>query len=171
MTQHADVLETLSMTPVRFEALFRMFPAEHLRFRPEDWTAVPGEMFAPAEQACHLRDIEIEGYHVRIRRMLTEHNPDLASIDSYELARLRAYDRADPEEALAGFRAARTQTIAMLRGLTAEQLQRPGMFAEYGRLTLSGLMHLLCSHDLQHLSSMHWLLTKMSGGAAQASRT
>src|SRR5688572_9442054 len=161
MRQHADVLEILSMTPVRIEALFRMVRPEHVRFRPEDWTAVPGEMFSPAEQACHLRDLEIEGYHVRIRRMSTERNPDLASIDSYELAHLRGYARAEPEEALASFRAARAQTVGMLRGLTAEQLQRPGLFAEYGQLTLGGLIHLLCSHDLQHFSSMHWLLTKM----------
>jgi hypothetical protein len=162
-TVHAELLDTLSGAPARFEASFRGIPPHYIRFRPEDWSAVPGEKFSPAEQACHLRDIEIEGYHVRIRRMLSEHNPDLASIDSYELAQMRRYDRADPEAALADFRAARAQTIAMLGGLTAEQLQRPGTFAEYGRLTLGGLIHLLCSHDLQHLSSMHWLLTKMSG--------
>jgi hypothetical protein len=160
---HAGVLDTLSGAPARFAALFRGIPPQYIRFRPADWSAVPGEKFSPAEQACHLRDLEIEGYHVRIRRMLSEHNPHLASIDSYELAQVRHYDRADPEEAVAGFRAARAQTIAMLGGLTVEQLQRPGTFAEYGRLTLGGLIHLLCSHDLQHLSSMHWLLTKMSG--------
>ena len=45
--------------------------------------------------------------------------------------------------------------------LTEAQLARTGTFAEYGALTLRGLLHYLRSHDQQHLACVHWLLGKM----------
>jgi len=35
-----------------------------------------------------------------------------------------------------------------------------GGFAEYGALTLRGLLHYLRSHDQQHLACLHWLAGK-----------
>jgi hypothetical protein len=35
------------------------------------------------------------------------------------------------------------------------------MFEGYGRVTLRGLVHYLCSHDQQHLSGLQWLLGKI----------
>src|SRR5262249_46156232 len=131
-----------------------------LAWRPGSWDACPSETFSAVEQVCHLRDIERDGYHVRIQRMLREREPSLVSIDSYALARERAYERTDPEEALAAFREARAATIATLRGLTDADLGRRGDFAEYGRLTLRALIHYLRSHDQQHLAGLHWLAGK-----------
>src|SRR5262249_52797107 len=109
-----------------------------------------------------LRDIEIDGYHVRFRRLLEEENPDLASLDGYQLARERGYARADPVRALAEFRAARRSTLELLARAGADQLKRRGTFAEYGEITLRGLIHYLCSHDQQHLACMYWLLGRMA---------
>src|SRR5258708_35668060 len=48
---------------------------EALGIRPRE-----GE-FSLVEHACHLRDLEREGYLVRVRRMLAEERPDLAPFD------------------------------------------------------------------------------------------
>jgi hypothetical protein len=148
--------------PGQVEALLRLVPARGLDWMPESWEAVPGEAFPVRGQICHLRDIEVEGYHLRFRRMLEEDDPDLAPLDSYALAETRHYGREDADEALAAFRAARQTTLELLESVTEAQLEREGVFAEYGRLTLRGLVHLLCSHDAQHLACLHWLLAKQS---------
>ncbi|HET6330882.1 MAG TPA: DinB family protein [Holophagaceae bacterium] len=151
--------------PDQVEALLRLVPEGRLDWSPDSWEAVPGGMFSVLGQVCHLRDIEVEGYHVRLKRMLTEAAPDLESLDSYALAETRGYHAADIGEAMSAFRAARQITLEQLAGLDAAQLDCPGTFAEYGPITLRGLIHLLASHDAQHLACLHWLLAKMSGAA------
>lgn len=152
----------LGTMPGEFENVFRQVPPALWNWKPESWDGVPGESFSVLEQACHLRDIEIDGYHLRFRRMLREDNPALESIDGYLLARERKYETQSPEKVLAEFRAARAQTIEMLSGLTDADWRRKGSFAEYGALTTAGLAHLLRSHDQQHLACMQWLFAKAS---------
>lgn len=147
--------------PDRLEGAFRLVPAGRHHWTPPSWEGIPGERFSPLGQVCHVRDIELEGYLVRVARMLAEENPVLVSLDSYELAADRNYDRCDPEEALKAFRAGRAATIGLLRGLTPEQLRRRGTFGEYGAITLRSLVHYLASHDSQHLACIEWLLGQM----------
>jgi hypothetical protein len=45
-------------------------------------------------------------------------------------------------------------------------LRRPAVFEGYGRVTLRGLVHYLCSHDQQHLSGLQWLLGKIDAERA-----
>lgn len=162
MTLPRDVLQTLTETPDRFESVFQLFPESQWNRKPSDWEGVPGERFTALEQLWHLRDIEIDGYHLRIRRMLDESEPDLVSLDGYRLAEERSYATRSPLSALAEFRQARAGTLRLVSGLDAQQLERKGTFAEYGSISLAGLIHLLCSHDLQHQASMHWLLAKLA---------
>jgi len=155
------MLDELAAMPDQVEALMRRVPRERLAWKPDSWDGIPGERFSALEQACHLRDIEIDGYHVRFGRTLKERHPDLASIESYDLARERNYGADDVYRALAAFRAGRAETIAMLEQLSAGDWARTATFAEYGAVTLRGLAHILRSHDLQHLACLHWLLAKM----------
>jgi hypothetical protein len=148
--------------PAQLERLVRSVPEAQLRWQPETSGGAPGETFSALGHVCHLRDIETDGYHVRVRRMIEEERPSLVSLDGYELARERRYDDADLEEALAAFRAARGRTLDTLRALTDAQLERAGDFAEYGGLTLRALLHYLRSHDQQHLAGLHWLLGRVA---------
>jgi hypothetical protein len=166
MTPWARLLDELSAMPDDLERAVGQVPADRLRWRPESWGGSPGETFSAIEHACHVRDIEQDGYRVRIDRMLHEENPSLVSIDGDELAKTRKYEQAAVEDALAAFRAARTETVERLRGLTDAQLAREGFFAEYGPLTLRGLVHYLRSHDQQHLAGIQWLAGKIASGAA-----
>ena len=53
----------------------------------------PNQDFSCLEQVCHLRDIEREGYNVRMERILKETKPFLPDIDGQALAAERNYNR------------------------------------------------------------------------------
>ena len=161
MRAMSPTIEALAAFPAQLEKHYAAFPPEYVHWAPPSWDGVPSEAFTALEQVCHVRDIEIDGYHVRFRRTLEEASPMLVSIDSEALAKQRDYGRADARRMFADFRDARAQTVALLRGLDGSQLQRPAEFEGYGRVTLRGLVHYLCSHDQQHLSGLQWLLGKI----------
>ena len=153
-------LRALADFPDQLEAHFAAFPPQFTRWAPPSWDGVPSEPLTALEQLCHVRDIEINGYQVRIRRTLAETHPTLAAIDTDALVRERAYARDEPARVLAAFRVARAQTLDMISGLSDAQLARSAVFEGYGPLTLRSLIHYLCSHDQQHLAGLQWLLGK-----------
>ena len=157
-----QILNELAAMPDEIAGLIAQVPVAKRAWVPETWEGIPGERFTALGQACHLRDIEIDGYHVRFGRTLREDRPDLASIDSYELARERNYESDDADVALSAFRKARRETLAMLQTVRTDDWDRRATFAEYGDVTLRGLAHILRSHDLQHLACLHWLMAKMA---------
>lgn len=169
MTPWPTLLAQLETMPDELEQALQSVPANQLDWEPASSGGAPGEGFSARGHACHLRDIERDGYHVRFRRMLEENEPSLVSLDGYELARERQYATTDVREALASFRAARTETVARLRGLGEPQLERAGDFAEYGRLTVRALGHYLRSHDLQHLAGLQWLAGRAASAAVASS--
>jgi hypothetical protein len=155
-------LAALEKFPGELEQHFSAFEPRFAHWAPPSWEGVPSEPFTAIEQLCHVRDIEIEGYQTRIRRMLQEMNPMLPSIDSEMLARERGYGNEDGSAVIAEFRTARAQTIDLIRALDATQFERTAIFEGYGAVTLRGLVHYLCSHDQQHLAGLQWLLGKVS---------
>ena len=162
MALPSDLLTELEGMPRQLEKALELIPRDRLAWRPASWGGCPSENFSALEQICHLRDIERDGYHVRIRRMLEESNPSLVSLDSYEIARERNYGSEDGAAALAAFRDARARTVDRLRSIGEQDLTRTGEFAEYGRLSLRSLIHYLRSHDQQHLAGIQWLAGKAS---------
>jgi hypothetical protein len=161
-----STLQALAAFPAELEKHYAAFPREFVNWAPPSWDGVPSEAFTALEQVCHVRDIEIDGYHVRFRRTLDEDSPTLASIDSDALARERNYAHADAARMFAEFGAARARTVELLRGLDDAQLRRRAVFEGYGPVTLRGLVHYLCSHDQQHLSGLQWLLGRIEASRA-----
>jgi len=159
-------LNALAAFPEQLEAHYGMFPANFATWTPASWDGIPSERFTPIEHVCHVRDIEIEGYHVRLERLLRESHPFLVSIDSEALAKERSYATSNAAEAFAAFRAAREKTVELLSDLTIEQFGRTAVFEGYGTLCLRSLMHYLCSHDQQHLAGLQWLLGKIEAARA-----
>jgi hypothetical protein len=155
-------LSALASFPQQLEAHYAAIPDDFKDWAPPSWEGVPSEPFTAIEQVCHVRDIEVEGYHVRFERTLNELNPTLASIDSEPLAKERAYSTADTAAVFAAFREARAKTVALIEGLSPEELDRTAVFEGYGPLTLRSLVHYLCSHDQQHLAGLQWLLGKIA---------
>ncbi len=155
-------LAALALFPLQLHAHYAALPDGHAHWKPTSWEDIPSERFAPIAQLCHVRDIEREGYHVRFRRTLLENHPQLVDIDSYALAERRDYAVCqDPQPVLDDFAAARMETVAMISKLSPAQLQRTAEFPGHGTVTLRGLMHLLCSHDQQHLAGLQWLLGRI----------
>ena len=59
-----EALQRLAEMPAIVSGALAGAGPEELRLRPD------AESFCLIEQACHLRDLEREGYAVRLRRML-----------------------------------------------------------------------------------------------------
>jgi hypothetical protein len=155
-------LRALAEFPDRIEAFYATVPRALAGWAPPSWEGIPSEAFTPIEQICHVRDIEVDGYHVRFRRTLAENSPVLDDLDGHALARSRDYAHADAGAVLGAFRAARAQTLRLLGGLDARAFERRALIADDGTLTLRGLVHRLCSHDQQHLAGLQWLLMKIT---------
>lgn len=161
-------IQALADFPSLLEAHYDAIPQEFKHWAPESWDGMPSEELTAIEQVCHVRDIEVAGYHVRFRRTLSEANPSLESLDTYALARDRSYATQSAEVALSEFREARAETLALIAGLTPDQLHRTAEFEGYGQLSLQSLVHYLCSHDQQHLAGLQWLLGKIEAVRTQA---
>ncbi|HEV2321102.1 MAG TPA: DinB family protein [Gammaproteobacteria bacterium] len=159
------ILSELEQTPREFEKFLAAAPVSVWDWKPDDWGGCPGETFTLREHLCHVRDFDTLGYQDRFRRTREEEAPVLPSLDGYAMARERGYAKTDPREALAAFAAARVETLAVIRGFASAELRRPADFAEYGRVTLGGLVHYLSAHDRQHLACLHWLLGKQADAA------
>jgi DinB family protein len=153
--------QTLSQFPRHLEAHFNLIPPAYYNWRPASWEGVPSEPFPALGQICHVRDIEVDGYHVRFRRIRTEIHPTLEPVDGDALAVARQYAHADPAAVLAAIRDARAKTLALLDAVGPGEWQRTAVFGEYGTVTLLGLVHYLCSHDQQHLAGLQWLLGRI----------
>jgi hypothetical protein len=115
------------------------------------------EEFSATENVCHLRDIEEEGYSVRIRRLINETEPHLADLDGARLARERDYNSQSMWEALQSFTRARSQNVVALRQLPPESLQRGGTFEGAGRITLCQLLFMMQEHDAGHITELERL--------------
>ena len=70
-TEVRELLNRLSVSPVRLRALLTSLSEDVLRAPPTSGG------FAPIEDAWHLRDLEVEGHFPRIRRILAEESPVL----------------------------------------------------------------------------------------------
>jgi DinB superfamily len=160
-------LLALADFPRQLTAHYDAIPLEHKHWRPSSWQGIPSEHYTAHEQICHVRDIEIDGYRVRLQRTLEEMHPFLPGVDGDALAIERSYATSDATVVLDAFRAARAQTIELLSALTPEQFARTAEFEDYGPVTVRSLVHYLCSHDQQHLAGLQWLLGKIEGASSE----
>lgn len=117
---------------------------------PDELLLSPGEgQFSLTEHACHLRDLEREGYLVRMRRILDEDCPALAPFDGAAVARERGYSRQDGLAAARDFAAARGELVRIVSGLDEKALAREGLF-DGKRITLAALVGMILAHDHEH---------------------
>lgn len=162
-------LAALATFPELLKAHYAAVPASYGHWTPSTWDGIPSERFTAIEQICHVRDVEIDGYHVRFQRCLSETTPFLPDLGSEALAMSRDYAKDDATEVLAAFRQARANTLDLIASLSDAQLARTAFFEDYGPVTLRSLVHFLCSHDQQHLAGLQWLLGKIESSRADLS--
>ncbi len=148
MTFLADAIETLSATPVRAAELTRGLSEEQLSRK------VDPKFFSLRENVLHLRDIDVEGYEKRIRRILSESAPVLEDVNGGQLARERNYNAQPLEPALAEFAMARASSVERLRGCQETDLERTAEMLGSGVVTLRRLLEMWMRHDAEHLTDM-----------------
>ncbi|MEX2225880.1 MAG: DinB family protein [Dehalococcoidia bacterium] len=105
--------------------------------------------WSPREVIAHLADSEI-GFGWRIRRILTEDDPLIASYDEQAWSQSFFYGERDITVALDAFRATRGSNVEILRRMADATLSRPYRQSDVHR-TLGDLLHHRADHDLQHL--------------------
>ena len=147
-----ELLGTLAATPANIQSLLNNTSDEQLRRRH----SVGG--FSFAENVCHLRDIEAEGYTTRIKRILKEDRPLLADIDGGRLAVEREYNKQDVHKALRAFARARTESASALANLRPEELSREGTLEGAGKVKLEDLLVMMRDHDASHLKDIEQML-------------
>ena len=149
----ASALNTLAETPIRLRHLFERMDLAKIRLKPNP------SLFSPLEDVWHLYDIEREGYLVRIRRILTEEMPILENLDGDRMAVERRYNDLELTAAIAGFSAARTESLRLLQGLPVEAWMRRGEF-ENRAIDLKTLIDMMVEHDQGHLLSIQGVSVK-----------
>jgi hypothetical protein len=145
-------LNSLQSMPAHLQQLLQQQP-------PADWQARRAAGgFSMTEQLCHLRDIELEGYSLRLSRVLTETLPELQEIDGSALAEARHYQQQDARLALQTFGRQRLTNVALLHEHLAAQAGRKGIFGGFGVVTLWSLVQGMQQHDAEHLDEIAGLL-------------
>jgi len=96
-----STLNALMSFPQQLEYFYEAIPAGYKHWAPLSWDGIPSENFTAIEQICHVRDVELDGYHVRFQRALHEANPTLESLEGYILARKRDYANANAADVFA----------------------------------------------------------------------
>lgn len=148
------MLDQLRAFPDQLRALIASAPPERLRVRGSDGT------FALVEQAWHLADLEVEGYGVRIRRLMEEEHPALPDFQGDVVARERNYIALELEPALQRFAEARRANVALLETIT--DWERSGEQEGVGRVTLRRVAEMMAEHDAGHAAELHALLGEIT---------
>jgi len=150
-----ELLAGLEAMPAFLEAAFAALPPA------EAVQPGPGGSFSPVEQCWHLADLERDGYATRVRRLLTEDDPELADFDGARVARERQYLSLSLAEGLRSFRAARAQTLSMLRQVQPHQWTRSGRQDGVGRVSLRDIPSMMAAHDASHRREIEaWALSR-----------
>src|SRR3954453_3650581 len=141
-----DIIDRLEETPKRVRELIAGRSDEELSFKPSP------DAFSLRENLLHLRDIDVEGYEVRIAGLLDERGPrEFPDIDGAALARERNYNVQPAAPALEDFAASRARSIARLR-------ESPDV-KRYGRggtraVSVESLLEDWMRHDSEHVAEM-----------------
>lgn len=157
-----NTIAALGRTTGRIARLVSRLSDPQLRSRDS-----PDE-FSALENICHLRDIEIEGYTVRISRILAEAEPLLPNVDGGRLAAERDYNCEDLNPAVESFRLARANNIENLQALTTDQYHREGTLEGVGTISLGKLLEMMQEHDESHVRDMEIICHRFDRTSAES---
>lgn len=119
--------------------------------------------FSLVEHACHLRDLEREGYRVRLSRILAEVKPELQGFDGATIAAARDYPSQDVRAAAADFAAARADLLAQVAALPPAAFERRAVM--FGKeITLQDLLGMMAAHDAEHRAELEALDRWLASG-------
>jgi hypothetical protein len=150
------LLQVLETTPGFVRNIMRRIPKNRWTTRPANGN------FSLVEHLCHLRDIESEGYVVRLQRILAEDDPELLDIDGGKLAIERDYQEQDAADALEAFVEARAKSVAILADAEDGHFERKAHFAGQEQIPMSCIAAMMRSHDEEHRKEMQQLASELN---------
>jgi hypothetical protein len=134
------------------------------------WRPAPGK-WSIHEIVCHMRDVERLGYLHRYTEILTRANPTFPDVDGDVLALERQYSRMRLSEVVRDWRAARRQSLALLKKVKREQWSRMGTHEVAGPMSLETvLQRQALGNDEAHLAQIE-LIKKRWGILAKLQET
>jgi hypothetical protein len=134
-----------------------------MRVEAASWPVKPSpDAFSLRENVHHLRDIDAEGFLRRLRRILSETDPELPGVDGARLASERRYNDHPHDAALEELTAKRAEAISRLRSLDAAQWARTGRMPGIGTIDMEKLLELWRAHDREHLEEVERLVEQVS---------
>jgi hypothetical protein len=142
-----NIIDRLEQTPERVRSLIEGRSEEDLSFKPAP------DAFSLRENLLHLRDIDVEGYEIRIVGILTDRLAEFPDIDGAALARERNYNARPVAPALEDFAASRGRSITRLRAMQPADLKRTGRIG-MRVVTMEMLLQDWMRHDSEHLAEM-----------------
>lgn len=145
----------LATMPGKLKAILEVIPEDAWRTRPQ------AGGFSLVEHLCHLRDIDGDGYRLRIERMLSEDRPVLPDIDGGQLAIERDYQAQDARAALDAFTATRWAIVGRLGKLEPIERRRIGLMAGTSEIDIDGLVSAMLTHDSEHLDELATLRAEL----------
>jgi hypothetical protein len=143
-----EAASLLAATPVMLRAEMEALPEAIRHWPPGDgeWCAL--------EVVGHLIETEERGFAGRIRTILAEERPRFATWDPDGVAHVRNDAAGDAATLLAELERRRAESVALVRGLTEEDLDRGGDHPEVGFLTINDLLYEWIHHDRNHFKQM-----------------
>ncbi|MFN8474582.1 MAG: DinB family protein [Anaerolineae bacterium] len=117
------------------------------------WRPADGE-WSVNEVIGHLIEADRRGYYGRIVILTTKDNPKLEAWDENAVSRERADNEKDGVALLEEFTSLREDGIALVEGLTPEQLTRVGVHPVVGELSVNDLLHEWIYHDRTHIKQI-----------------
>ena len=128
----------------------------------------PAGGFGFVEQVWHLADLEVEGYGLRIDRILKEDHPALADFDGAQVAGDRQYRSLSLADGLARFAEARARNLGALVEIVPSQWKRTGVQTGVGTVRLSDLPRMMAEHDASHREEIRELLGETLSGTERS---
>jgi hypothetical protein len=117
-----------------------------------DAAPLAGDGWTPRQIVHHLADSEMTSA-LRLRRLLAEEQPVLASYDEEAFARNLYYDRPIAAS-LEALRAARATTAEILDRLSEAEWGRAGTHEESGRYTVETWLEIYAAHAHDHAAQI-----------------
>ncbi|OGO27027.1 MAG: hypothetical protein A2Z16_01480 [Chloroflexi bacterium RBG_16_54_18] len=151
-SSRTSLLAVLKSTPAVLDGLLRNLDAELWNFQPAEGS------WSLTEVLCHLRDVDTEVNHPRVRRVLEEVNPFLPSEDTDSWAQSRDYLGQDGPQALRQFIIMRVKLLDLMSTISPETWNSKVRHAIFGPTDLHELVVILAGHDRVHIRQVHEIL-------------
>lgn len=159
-----DPVKTLESDAAEFAELIASFPPQ-TRLEPLD------DEFCVVEHACHLRDLERDGFVPRLRSVLEEEDPLLYDFDGSAVAAASDYRSQDAADAMTAFLEARKRNIDALRDGPGSRFLRTGHYAGRAPITLAAVVTDMIGHDRDHLERLRAMFSKIDRRAPRPPET